>query len=218
MRVTRLVSKKKSDQGEYQVNDTSGTHVVALAGKEVLADFWVGGTGTGTGPYRQTSSYVRLNGKREIYEAQAGYLATSFDKAYNDWRNRVFIHLDTKKIKKIVFQYPADSGYTLHWKDSVWMIDAQKADSSKTATLLSRLSFKRLDDFVDDFTPNGSPDVTVTISDSTSPLAEIQAWGKDTSWILTSSQRKGVYFKSPQVTINQQMFVSKRSLLPQKKK
>jgi hypothetical protein len=216
MRVTRLVSKKKSDQGEYQVNDTSGTHVVALAGKEVLADFWIGGAGTGSGPYRQTTSYLRLNNKQEIYEAQAGYLATSFNKAYNDWRDHVFIHLDKKKIKKVVFQYPADSGYTLSWKDSVWMIGSQRADSSKTAILLSRLSFKRLTDFADDFKPDGAPDISVTIRDSISPLAQIQAWGKDTSWILTSSQRKGIYFKSPQVTIDKQMFVSKSSLLPQK--
>jgi hypothetical protein len=210
--VQRMMSRKKKNWNDYAVGDTSGTHVIVYGAGNPLADFWIGETGAGSGPYRQNTSYIRLNNRNEVYEAAAGYLGSSFNKTYDDWRDHSFLRMDKSKITKIIFQYPADSGFTVVKKGAIWMIGDKKADSTRMADYLNQLQFKNLDHFADHFSPAANPDVVITIENNTNPVM-INAWKEGKEWVLTSTLRKNIYFSSEGSDIVKELFVSKNILL-----
>lgn len=218
VRIDRMVSRKKDDWNTYSVGDTSGTHVTVYAGSTPVADFWTGETATGTGPYTQRTSYVRMNSSNDVYQAKDGLLDSYFDREFDAWRDRIFLRTHPADISRIAFQYPADSGFTAVKKDSVWMIGSRKADSAKMAGYLSRLRSKYLYTFADDFSPRSAPDEVITFENGTKPLAEIKAWKQDTGWILNSSYRPDVYFSSKGSNAVKNLLVGKAALLPSRKK
>jgi hypothetical protein len=218
VRVQRMMSRKKSDWNTYKVGDTSGTHVTVYGGKNLLADFWIGETGTGTGPYRQNTSYIRQTGTPDVYEAATGYLSSYFDKGYDDWRDHSFLRINKNKITRINFQYPADSSFAAVKKDSIWLIGNQPADSAKMANYLNGLQSKNLYSFADGFLPTRDPDEVISIENNSSPLAVIKAWKKDKNWILSSSLRRHIYFSSKGSDVVSKLLVGKKALLSGTKK
>lgn len=219
LRIDHMVSRKKSDWNTYAVGDTSGTHVTAYAGSTAVADFWIGETGTGTGPYRQNTSYVRMNSSPEVYQVRQGYLDSYFDKAFDSWRDRIFLKTNTQAISRINFSYPADSGFTAIKKDSVWMIGSLKADSAKMAGYLGRLQSQYLYTFADDFSPTGPADEVITLLDGgAKSIGQIKAWKRDKDWVLSSSYRPGIYFSTKGSDAVKDLLVPKKALLPSKKK
>ncbi len=211
--IKRMVSRNKKDWTDYNMSDTTATHLEVYAGDHTLVDCWVGSASTGTGPYTQTATYVRMDSLPQVYETE-GFLASVVNKDFDGWRNHKFLRLNKNSITRLQFQYPADSGFTAVRKDSVWMIGDEKADSARMASYLDKVSSHNLSSFADNFKPEGDPDMKLSISGN--ETTSVNAWKRDSTWVMESSQRPGVYFNSKRDGWIKELMVSKNSLLGEK--
>lgn len=194
----QLVSKSRDKWKEYQVSDTS-TRVKVMKGSEVLADFRVGSIGFLPTQGQQFGAgnvftHVRNSDDNKTYTVQ-GFLEPTFNKAYNDWRDKTFLKVTKSEITKVDIHYPLDSGFVLQKADKKWIIGKDLADSAKVASYLSQLENLRAMKYQDE-TPANSPDITIQIFGGINELANIKAWRKEKEWTLQSSQRSDVYFTS----------------------
>lgn len=200
MKVDRIVSRKRDKWDEYEVSDSTGTDVIVnTGGKDVTIKI---------GKSSGNSTYVRKLDDDAVY-AVSNFQAYHFNQKFNDWRVDTFVEQKKENVTRIAFNYP-DSGFVLTKKDNVWMLGDAKADSAKVESYLNKLSFQRMDTFVDDFTPPGKPDVSINV-DSDHPVI-LQGW-KDPSghWMLSGIQ-KDVYFKDENKRVFDALFVGRKTL------
>jgi hypothetical protein len=210
----RLVTKKKEKWGEYSVAD-SGTRVKVFKGEEVVADVHVGRVGfnqSSDGQFSPNSvfTYVRLTNENEVYAVE-GFLESSFNRSYNDWRDKSFLRLKKDLITEVQFNYPADSGFVVTKKDRIWWIGNEQADSLKVNNFLSQLEFKNANAFADDFL-GGRADVVVQIKGASGSLATVEGWKRATDWALKSSWQPAIYFSSENTGLVKTLFEAKTNL------
>jgi hypothetical protein len=206
LRAERMISRKKEKRNDYQVGDTTGTHVIIYAGSEVQSDWWVGRTESG-------AAYARLDDEDEIYVINS-YLAGTFTRSFNDWRDKTFVKVNPDSITTLTIQYPADSGFVAKKGNDGWMIGQERADSTKMQNYLNRLRYNYLTVFVDNFTPPATPDVTITAEKGSVPVFTVKAWKKpaEDQWVLHSTQNPGVYFSSKSSNIIRDLLVAGKAL------
>lgn len=192
--IERMVSRKEEKWNDFNVGDSTGTHIELYNANDRISDWWVGG---GSG-----STYVRLDGEDEVY-ATAGYLNTLFNKKFDAWRNKSFLHLNPASVSEIAFHYPSDSSFVVVKMEEHWMIGDQKADTVSVQRYLNKLRNKTISSFADDFSPSRQPDMTLTIQRASNTPLTVKAWKKDeASWVLTSSYKEGTYFSDTGTAIN----------------
>jgi hypothetical protein len=215
----RLVSRKKERWEDYQVGKNS-TQVNVYSGGKNVADFHVGKLGFsqgGAGMFSSAYTYFRLSDEKEVYTVE-GFLESKFNNSFDDWRDKTLLKLKKEEIAKISFLYPADSGFVLSRRDSVWFVDNEKADPTKAANFINQISSKYIMAFADGFTPSSQPHATLQINGKTGNLATVEGWLKgDGSWVLTSSFQKGIYFSTQGSKIASDIFTSRKKLLPDEK-
>lgn len=206
LRVERMISRKKEKRNDYHVGDTTGTHVIIYAGNEVQSDWWVGKTESG-------AAYARLDDEDEIYVINS-YLAGTFTRSFNDWRDKTFVKAEPDSITSLTIQYPADSGFVAKKENGAWMIGQEHADSVKVENYLNKFRYNYLTVFVDNFTPPATADVTITAEKGATPAFTIKAWKKPEGdqWVLHSTQNPEVYFSSENSNIIRDLFISGKAL------
>lgn len=195
----QMISKKKTKWKEFNVGDTS-TQVKFMKGSEVLADVRIGRIGFNQQAGQQFNAggvftYVRLSDEQEVYSVE-GFLESSFNKSFNDWRDKAFLRVKKDMITRVEFQYPADSGFVVEKKDKTWWVGEKVADSVKVKNFLSQLEYKNATTFADDFSPAGSANLSIQINNASGTLATVEAWKRAEDWAVTSSHQRGVYFSS----------------------
>lgn len=187
----RIMSRNKDKWDTYNVGDTTGTRVMVFAGgDQPVAAWWIGEALSQGGVSGGGLSYVRLPGDNEVY-AVGGYLNPQFDKAFNDWRNKTFLRLAKEQISSI--HATGAAGFSLQKKGAAWTVDGQPADSTQVTRYLDKIYSKNLRDFVDHFTAASDPDAVLTIG-MDNGQAIVSAWKQDSTWVVSSSQRPGVFF------------------------
>jgi hypothetical protein len=218
LRTQRLASRKKEKWETYNVGD-KGTHVTIYEGSKKVADLNIGKTGfvqNGNGRFGGAYTYVRLSDENEVYTVD-GFLESQFNRSYNDWRNKAFLRLNRDDITKLTFKYPADSGFVVTKKDSVWYVGNEKADLNKTQNFLGQLAFKNLNDFADGFAEPGSAPFTLLIEGKNGMLASAEGWRDGDKWTMKSTEQSGVYFSATN-SIVKDFWVGKKSFLSPKSK
>ncbi len=158
---------------------------------------------------------MRLSDEDEVYTVE-GFLESSFNNSFNDWRDKTLLKLNKSDITKISFRYPADSSFVLDKRDSVWFVGNEKAEPSKVEGLLNQFTSKYLNEFADGFMPSAQADVVLQIDGSAGSLATVEAWKAEPDWILTSSTQKGVYFSSKGTSVINDVLVGRRKLVAEK--
>jgi hypothetical protein len=175
-----------------------------------IADIVIGKSGFSQGG---GYTFMRLTDNSDVYTIE-GYLESTFNRSFNDWRNKVILNLKKPDITKITYRYPADSGFVIEKHDSVWMIANSQIDNDKVDILLNQLSYKSLNDFVDDFIPTNEPVIKVQIDGKQGRLALLEIWKKDEkNWVLTSSLQKEIYFSSPHGALSKDILPTKKTFL-----
>jgi hypothetical protein len=215
----RLVTKKKEKWNEYSVAD-SGTYVKIYKGDKVVTNVHIGRIGYNQSSDGQFSAggiftYVRLTNENEVYAVE-GFLESSFNRGYNDWRDKSFLRLKKDQITEIQFSYPADSSFVLSKKDKSWWIGNEQADSLKINSYLSQLEYKNANTFADEFSASGSANVTVQMKSASGILATVEGWKRPTDWALKSSWQPTIYFSSENTGLVKTLFETKKNLLRQK--
>ena len=170
LKADRLVARSEDKWPEFHVNDSLGTRVLVKEGKKTSLDMIIGrfnyqppaGGYSGYGQQYGTGiTYVRNDGEDEVYAVE-GFLAMSINQGFSNWRDQAICRLTKDQITRIVFDYPADSGFIAQKMDVNWTINGILADSTSMAQYLNGLSRKSHGDFADGFSPLSNPVYQVT--------------------------------------------------------
>jgi hypothetical protein len=190
----RMVSRKKDKWTDFQVGE-GGTVVTLFENGSQEHEIHIGKTNfvqSPQGGFGGAYTYVRIGDETEVY-AVDGFLESSFNRAYADWRNKNFLRVSREAVTKIAFNYPADSSFVLERKDSVWQVNGATANTANVDAYLGQLTFKNLNNFADDFQP-GPAAVTIQISAKGGPLETIEAWPlPDSKWAFRSTQQPVIF-------------------------
>ncbi len=200
----RLAARSKDKWEEYQLTDSLATRIKVIEeeDKEVL-DLMIGKFTyqQSPNPYGgrgniEGTTYVRLWDEEEVY-AVDGFLSMSINQEFNTWRNQKVINTRKEDVTKLIFSYPADSGFIAFKKDTVWMINESPVDSLSMDQFLSSLSYMNHSDFADDFKPTLNPDFQMTVEGNNFSPVSIQAFMlQEDQYIINSSLNPKSYFRS----------------------
>ena len=170
LKADRLVARSEEKWPEFHVNDSLGTRVLVKEGKKTTLDMIIGrfnyqpppGGFSGYGQQYGTGiTYVRNSDEDEVYAVE-GFLAMSINQGFNNWRDQTICRLTKDQITKVIFEYPADSGFVAQKLDVNWTINGILADSTSMAQYLNGISRKSHGDFADGFSPLSNPLYQVT--------------------------------------------------------
>lgn len=191
----RMVSRKKDKWNDFQVGD-GGTRIAVFEDNRQEGDLHIGKTNfvqNQQGGFGGAYTYVRAGDDDEVY-AVDGFLESTFNRPYADWRNKNFLRVSRDAVSKITFSYPADSSFVLEKKDSVWTVNGQPAAGAQVDTYLGHLAYKNLNTFADDFQPAGSAPVVIKVEARGGPLETIEGWPlPDGQWALRSTLQPVIF-------------------------
>lgn len=224
----RLAAKKKDKWRDFEVTDSLGTRIKLYAGKNEVADVYIGKFGVqqrndmpqGMNFNQQNNirgiSYVRLADEDEVYAVE-GFLTMTFNQGYNSWRNRTVTKLNSDNITKVVFSYPADTGFVLENIDSTWLVSGVPVDENKVKSYLKTLSNQSNSNFADDFVAARQPILKISIEGNNMAPVSIECYPGNTenNFILHSSQNPAVYFSSDASGLYKNVFKGKSEFLMQ---
>jgi len=200
----RLAARSKDKWEEFQLTDSLATRikVIEKGGKETI-DLMIGKFTyqQSNNPYGgrgniMGTTYVRLWDEEEVY-AVDGFLSMSINREFSTWRDQRVVNTRKKDVTKLIFTYPADSGFIAIKKDTLWMINDYAVDSLAMDQFLSSLSYTNHSDFADDFKPLLNPDFQLTIEGNNFSPLSIQAFMlPDDQYVINSSLNPKSYFRS----------------------
>ena len=204
MKTEQLVALSPDSWRQYQVEDSTGTRIQIREGKDVTLDLIVGRfhyqppAQNSYQPYGQNrvngKTYVRLSGEDEVY-AVNGFLSMTLNQEFSRWRNQTITSTNPSQISRIVFDYPADSGFVAERSDAGWLVSGQLADSASMARYLRKSSRKSHGEFADGFQAPSQADFKLILEgDQMAPL-QIKAFvQEDSTLVLSSSTNPGTWF------------------------
>lgn len=139
LKPSALISKSPENFKEYLVDD-KGARVKLYDGSEMLLDLVIGKFASVDG--KDYVSYVRLKASEEIYEVQ-GMLDMVFASKEDELLIKEVTGVITDGLKEISVTAVDNKPFVISRNQS-WMIDGEKADSSKILRFISDLSLLRL--------------------------------------------------------------------------
>ncbi len=225
LKTERLVARSEDKWGEFQVSDSLSTRLVIHEGKKKTLDLVIGrfdyqpppGGIQGFQGNQQNQfsgvSYVRKYSEAEVYAVE-GFLGLSFNQGFNTWRDQTISNLNQSQISRLVFDYPADSGFIAQRSQAGWQVAGLPADSASMVQYLNEISRKRSSSFEDGFQPSVAPDYQLNIEGDNMPQIVIRAFsqpGGDV--ILNSSINPETYFRSSRNDIFAEIFKPASNLL-----
>jgi hypothetical protein len=210
----RLAARNIDKWEEFHVNDSLATRIKVIEnGNKETLDLMIGkftyqqsnnpygGQGNITG-----TTFVRLSDENEVY-AVDGFVTMSVNREFNSWRNQQIANTRKENITKLIFTYPADTGFIALRNDSIWTVNGIAADSLKMDQFLSSLSYKNSSDFEDGFTPSSNPVFQLTIEGNNFSPISIQGFTlNNDQFVINSSVNPRSYFRSDKEGILTDLF------------
>jgi hypothetical protein len=206
----RVAARSKSKWAEYEVDSAATRVVVNESGNEVLN--LVIGKFAFQQP-RSMSTFVRLMNDNDVYEVD-GFLEMIFNKDAKSLRDETIIKGDSKNWNKLVFDYPADSSFSLVKVDEKWLLDgSQTIDSTKAEQFINKLSRISSTEYSDNFDSSILNNIfsKLTIEKVSGEKIVITSYKNNSSYIVNSSLNSENYFDGNNV--GSKIFLSKKSLL-----
>ncbi len=204
LKAEQLVAISEDRWADYMVEDSSGTRVLVKEGSKVTLDLIVGRFHYQPPPQNQYSpygqnrgtgkTYVRLSGEKEVYSVN-GFLAMGLNQGFAQWRNRTVSRMNSSSITRMVFDYPADSGFVAEKSEAGWMVSGVLADSASMAGYLQRSANKTHSRFSDKTPPGSEPDYTLVFEGDNMKEQQIKAFVQgDGTVALNSSFNPQTWF------------------------
>ncbi len=217
MKIQNIAATSPDKWKEFHLTDSLATEVQLFdkSGK-IIKDFYLGKFSykQNKNPYERSYgnnvtglTYVRLAGKNESFIVN-GFLPMSFTREFNSFRNQTVLHLNKNDIDKIVFDYPADTGFVVSKKDSLgWFVNnTDSVDRSKVSQYLNSISTIRESNFDDSFKPANKAKYTITYSGKNISDITVKVYQKDSAnYILNSSQNPKTFFESSSKNVKRLM-------------
>ena len=159
------------------------------------------------------STFVRLMNDKDVYEVD-GFLEMTFNKDANSLRNETIIKYDTKKWSRVIFDYPADSSFSITRIDEKWLLNGSLAiDSSKAEQFMNKLSKVSSAEYVDNFDSSILNNIysKLTIETVSGEKIVITSFKNNSTYLINSSLNSENYFDGNKV--GSKIFLSKKSLI-----
>jgi Domain of unknown function (DUF4340) len=202
-----LEAVDKSKWKDFNLTDSLAIRVRFLDEKgKTMTDLMIGRFN-----YIQGNSFVRLYDDKKVYGVE-GFLALSFSGKFNDYRDKSFLKLNRQDVTKITFVFPADSGFVLSRKDSVWHASDQITDSLALANYMNSLRYLNGQEIKDNFKPAANPDYEMKIEGNNLLSISVKCFNAEgeNEFILNSSLNPDVYFTSKKDGIFNSLFKNKK--------
>ncbi len=222
LKADRLVARSQEKWPEFHVNDSLGTRVLIKEGKKTTLDMIIGrfnyqpptgGYSASGQQYGTGITYVRNSDEDEVYAVE-GFLAMSFNQGFNNWRDQTVCRLTRDQITRVIFEYPADSGFVAQKLDMNWTINGILADSTSMAQYLDGLSRKTHVEFADGFSPLSNPVYQVTFEGMNMDPLLIRVYSQlGDELILHSSINPESYFRITRDGVFRDIFKSSYGLI-----
>ncbi|MCB9318954.1 MAG: DUF4340 domain-containing protein [Lewinellaceae bacterium] len=214
----RIITSSPDKWPDYEVTDTSGTHVVASHGGKTLADLIIGRFAFNQAT-RSGTSYIRKSGQDDVH-AIDGFLSMNFSRDFDSFRDKSLATLTPADVKNLKLESRNDMRSVSIDKNAEgkWISDGMTLDSATVANYLSGLRFLNGTTFDDHFTPQGKdPVYTLDVSTNTQlePL-QITCFGGDgaSPFVFHSSHNPDAYFASDSSQLYQTVIRSFLEMLP----
>jgi len=223
----RIAATSSDKWKQFEVSDSTGTHVVLKDGNSELANVYIGkfsysqppAQAQQQNPYQQQrgkmTSFVRLAKEDEVY-AVDGFLKMTYQKDINAYRKKSLINVNKDDLTKLVFAYPGNGSFSISKNESKWLINGVLADSSKTVKYLNKIAHLSSSDFLDPSTLKTS-DATykLTIEGNNFAPIEISAFPSDSlvKYVITSSANSGAEFNGTKGKLFEKVFVDQSEFL-----
>ena len=223
LKTNQLVSRSVESWSDYDVDDSLGTRIVIREGNRTTLDLVVGRF-----QYQQPSqsnynsyqgnqvsgkTYVRLYDENEVYSVD-GFLALGINRDFESWRDKTVTNFNSNSLTKVVFDYPADSGFVARKNEGGWMVAGILADSASMVSWVNRVARKTHREFADGFQPSGEPDFEVSFEGDNMSPQQVSAWVEDQSHlVLNSSINPGTWFSSGRGDLFTDLFPGSEELI-----
>lgn len=203
LQAEQLVARSREKWNSYQVDDSLGTRIIIMEGKKRALDLVVGRFQYEPPPQQSYNmygqnrvsgkTYIRLWGENEVYSVD-GFLAMIVNQTFNRWRNQTITRINKSQLSKIVFEYPADSGYIAEKNDAGWLVAGIMADSSSMDSYLNEISRRSHSEFADGFKAGPDPDYRITFEGDNMQSVQLNAYADQGNRVLQSSLNPGTWF------------------------
>ena len=187
MHVVNLAGRLADIAGRYDLTDSTVDRLTITAGNETH-ELLVGRTTAGEAPM----TVVNAPGDEHAYAVE-GSLGMYADYTYGEWLAKYLVTGDPKNWRRLVFNFPADSGYVMERDGDRWSIDGVPADTARVERFLSSLARARGQSVTDPAdTLNAVPQFRLIVEDTTrsAPITVIIYVSKD-KFIVRSSLNPG---------------------------
>lgn len=115
LKAERIAATGREKWKEFEVTDSLALRATVKGKNKILADLMVGRFSwqPPNNPYDRQgtmTTYVRIADEKEVY-AVNGFLRMSLSPDVNRFRDKTLVKTDANQLKKLTFQYPADSSF-----------------------------------------------------------------------------------------------------------
>ncbi len=228
MKPERIAATSKDKWAQFEVSDSTGTHVIVKDGNSELANVYVGKFSYSQppaqaqqqqNPYQQQrgkmTSFIRVNEEDEVYAVE-GFLKMTYQKDINSYRKKSLVDVNKDDLTRLVFNYPGFSTFSLIKNDTKWLLDGVVADSAKTAKYLTKIARLTSSDFLPPSTlKTNEATYKLTIEGNNISPIEIKAFPSDTivKFVMTSSTNVGAEFNGGKGKLFEKVFVDQTEFL-----
>lgn len=98
---TGVAANNPENHARLEVDAEGGIEVIAKAGGDEVAHFFVGA-------YRSRNTMLRMDGEDAVVMAE-GSIKYAFNKALKEWRNRLVLDVDPARVASVLFEVPPTS-------------------------------------------------------------------------------------------------------------
>ena len=218
LKAERLAATGKDKWKEFEVTDSLALRATVKGKNKTLADLMVGRFSwqPSNNPYDRQgimTTYVRIADEKEVY-AVNGFVRMGISPDVSRFRDKTVVKANSDGLKKLTFQYPADSSFVLEKQGNAWVIQGQVVDSAKAAVYLSSLGNLSGDAFLDEGPTTGQALFKLITEGGSAVPVEVTAFAADSTekYMITSSQNPDTRF-SGRSGLADRIFKSKEAFI-----
>ena len=195
MKVKAIATQSKDKYHEYEIGDSTGSHIEVYAGSKKIADFYSGKFGFNP-QSNSMLSYIRLKDDPNVYTVD-GFQSMTFNAPFSSFRDKSILNSDVDQIQKVSV---VSNGNKLELsKDATgWLLNNNPLkDSTAVQNYLNSIHSLSGSELLDEFTKSDSPSHSglVNINGSNTTVDLYQSGDTLKPFIVHSSNNPDVFFK-----------------------
>jgi len=222
----QVAARTKDKWKEFEVTDSTATIVKIYKGKKKVGTIYIGRFNyiqpKNVSPYAYyygqqgtMATYVRVSKDPLVYLVE-GFLAMTFNRDVNDFRNKTVLRFNASDVNRITFSYP-DSAFTMVKENNKWKIGDLYADSASVTNYLSTIAWLNSYSLVDTLKVSEKPNMSVKFEGNNFAVPiEVKAFKVDDTnhvYLINSSLNPENYFSGKEANLKDKIFVEKSKFL-----